>query len=327
MIARRRPMAFRKKKSTRALTFRTAQLEAERAEIAAQRAAKTAAERDIDLEQAFATAREAQRRAAVLAAAEATRQNRPFLACLAQGDSWFNYSVCGRSIITNLEAKVGDKGAFYNLAQPGRLLRDMMMGKLRKEFEAELSRGLDDGHPWNVVLMSGGGNDICANSTFIDWLKTYDGGTSPAAYITSAFDEELQRLSNLYDDAASLVAAKAPSAKLFIHGYDFAIPDGRCVQVLDHCFAGPWMWPAFELRAFHKSTQQKAPRITIEIVKLILERFQGTLTSVASRHEHVRVVATQGTLAARPSSWANELHPTNPSFEKIAQRFYEAIFG
>jgi hypothetical protein len=30
-------------------------------------------------------------------------------------------------------------------------------------------------------------------------------------------------------------------------------------------------------------------------------------------------------IAHDTASWANELHPTNPSFEKIAKRFYQAI--
>jgi hypothetical protein len=316
-----------RKTQTRAAAIRTARLQAERAELVAKRAAKNAAEAQLDLESAFADAREAQRRAAILSAEEADRQNRPFLAGLAQGDSWFNYSICGRSIITDLEGMLRGNGAFYNLAQPGRLLRDMMIGQLRKDFETALSRGLDEKHPWNVVLLSGGGNDICGNGTFVDWLKNFDGGELPEAYITPAFDEELRRLSDLYDDAATLVAARAPGARLFVHGYDFAIPDGRCVQVVDHCFAGPWMRPAFDVRGFHKGNRQKVPTITIEIVKIILKRFRIMLDGVASRYEHLRVVPTQGTLSPRPASWANELHPTNPSFEKIAARFYDAIVG
>jgi hypothetical protein len=314
-----------RKKQTFAVTLRTAQLDAKRAEVTAQRAAKAAAEQQINLEEAFAAAREAQLRAAILSAQKATRENRPFLAGLAQGDSWFNYSVCGRSVITDLEGMLGDKGAFYNLAQPGRLLRDMLMGQLRKDFESALSRGLDEKHPWNVVLLSGGGNDICANGTFVDWIKDYDGGSAPESYIASDFDGELRRLEGLYEDAATLVAAKAPGARLLVHGYDFAIPDGRCVQVFDHCFAGPWMWPAFDVRGFHKGSRQKAPPITIAIVKLLLERFSMMLEGVAGRHRHLTVVPTQGTLSPRPASWANELHPTNPSFEKVARRFYEAI--
>ena len=203
----------KRKKQMFAVTLRTAQSDAKRAEVTAQRAAKAAAEQQINLEEAFATAREAQLSAAILSAEKATRENRPFLAGLAQGDSWFNYSVCGRSVITDLEGMLGENGAFYNLAQAGRLLRDMMMGQLRKDFESALSRGLDGSHPWNAVLLSGGGNDICANGTFVDWLKNYDGGTAPEAYISTNFAGEVRRLEELYEDAATLVAAKAPGAR------------------------------------------------------------------------------------------------------------------
>ena len=244
-------MATQKRRSF-AAAARTARLEQRRAQLRARRAADFAAKRVLDLDQAFADARKAQRHATLLSAQEAARNNRPFLACLAQGDSWFNYSACGRSIITDLEGMLGDKGGFYNLAQPGRLMRDMLTGQLRKDFEEELSKGLGRKYPWNVVLLSGGGNDICGNGTFVDWLEEYDGGAAPEPYIASAFRMELKHLEDLYDEAATLVATRAPAARLFVHGYDFAIPDGRCVQVLRHCFAGPWMRPAFEKRGFQR---------------------------------------------------------------------------
>jgi hypothetical protein len=48
------------------------------------------------------------------------------------------------------------------------------------------------------------------------------------------------------------------------------------------------------------------------------------LTQLAHDNKNVVYVRTQGTLNA-VSDWANELHPTEPGFEKIAARFLEGL--
>ena len=64
-------------------------------------------------------------------------------------------------------------------------------------------------------------------------------------------------LQRIYEEAIALVGKVTPGVRLFVHDYDFAIPDGRCVTGpsphlrADFRFlAGPWMRPAFEERAF-----------------------------------------------------------------------------
>jgi hypothetical protein len=196
--------------------------------------------------------------------------------------------------------------------------------------------GPPNGAQWDGVLLSGGGNDICGDHRFRDWLKPYEGGTYPSDwYITDAFGRELDILEGIYEEAITLVTKVAPGVRLFVHDYDLAIPDGRCVtgrsprlRADNHiCFAGPWMWPAFEQRGFNKPGDPVS-QLTKDIVIIILKRFGDRLVGLEQKHPNQLVlVRTQGTLRPIQDAklWANELHPYDDSFKLLARPFYEKL--
>ncbi len=116
---------------------------------------------------------------------------------------------------------------------------------------------------------------------------------------------------------------------------DLAIRAGRCVSGhsphlradFRFCFAGPWMWPAFEERGFNKPGSP-VPQLTKDIVTGLLNRFADMLAGLAKKYpDQLVVVRTQGTLKPiqDPKLWANELHPYNDSFELLAKPFYDKL--
>ena len=60
-------------------------------------------------------------------------------------------------------------------------------------------------------------------------------------------------------------------------------------------------------------------------MKIIMQRFEAWLQEFAASNDRVIVVPTQGTLM--PGDWANELHPRNAGFERIARKFVFSMFG
>lgn len=303
-----------------------------RGEMRVRRAGAAYVEKATGLEVARIERREAERKLAAFSAAEAAREQRPFYNFLAQGDSWFNYT-CGFAIIHWLQMLyTRDNAYFDNIAGSGRTLRQM----LSNEFKQALSDGPPSGAPWDAVLLSGGGNDICGDHRFRDWLKPNDGdGHTADGYITGAFDQELAVLSGIYEEAIALVGKLAPGVRLFAHDYDFAIPDGRCVTGrsphlradLHICFAGPWMWPAFEERGFHKPGDP-VPQLTKDIVTVILKRFGQMLSGLEQKYPNQFVlVRTQDTLKPIQDAtlWVNELHPYDSSFKLLAGPFYDKL--
>lgn len=315
-----------------AVTGQTLRLAAKRGDVQARRAGAAYVEKAAELEAARMERAEAAQALAAFYAAEAAREKRPFLNFLAQGDSWFDYT-CGSAIIYWLQGFFKPENAYFqNIAASGRTLRQM----LSSDFKDALKAGPPSGGRWNGILLSGGGNDICGDSRFRDWLKPNGGETHPPDYyVTPAFDHELGILEGIYEEAIALVGNVTPGTRLFVHDYDWAIPDGRCVSGhsphlradFRFCFAGPWMWPAFEERGFHKPGDPM-PQLTKDIVTVLLKRFADTLTGLAQKYPNKLVlVRTQGTLKPTQDAklWANELHPYDDFFALLAKPFYDEL--
>lgn len=117
-----------------------------------------------------------------------------------------------------------------------------------------------------------------------------------------------------YEDLISIRDQFAPQCPLFIHTYDFAIPDGR--GVCDDTI-GPWLKPSLDYRGW------KDPARAGQVVKEFLLQFKATLLQIAAAHKNVICVETQGTLG--PNDWCNELHPSPGGFDKIAAKFLAAL--
>jgi hypothetical protein len=310
---------------------------ARRADLLARSAVEAHVQSAYELEQARQQRRAAARALGRFNAAEAARAGRSFYNFFAQGDSWFDYP-CGYDIIAYLQDELfGTKTAYFdNIAAYGRKVREM----LSNEFKRALEAGPPNAPYWHAVLLSGGGNDLCEKGRFRDWLNPYDGGNCPAeSYIASALGQELEVIRGLYEQAVELVMRAPRSPRLFVHGYDFAIPDDRCVTgpnkaanaksaEFRYCFAGPWLWPEFEARGFHKAGNDNGRTLSCAIVVAILERFATMLAELERKYPNqLTLVPTQGTLLPiqATENWANELHPQNDPFRELAQRFYDKL--
>jgi len=235
------------------------------------------------------------------------------LQVLAEGDSWFDYPApfFDGGIIPRLENRLGVP--ILSLAKAGDEVRYMLGVEERILLGKHLREGCPVGGEWDALLFSGGGNDIVHNPMAL-WIKDYDPAGSPADQINQPrFTAALALVRAGYEDLISLRNALSPSTQLVFHGYDFALPDGRGV-----CFYGPWLKPTFTLRKF--PTQDAA----FEVVKVMLQQFAATLTSLAA-NPGVTVIDTQGALPAQKSSWHNELHPSNKGFNVFVDRFYTRI--
>ncbi len=236
------------------------------------------------------------------------------LQVFAEGDSWFEYPALffGGGVIPRLEKQLGVP--ILNLAKAGDEVRYMLGVKERKVLIEQLTRGCPAGGPWDAMLFSGGGNDIVDNPMVL-WIKDYNATLPPAALIHQArLDAALALVRAGYEDLIGLRDSLSPQTRLFLHGYDFAIPDGRGI-----CHLGPWLKPTFDLRGF--PTQASAFGVT----KILLQQFAAMLQALASSHVNVTFINGQGTLTPHPSSWHNELHPSKNGFKAFATLFHHEL--
>ena len=179
------------------------------------------------------------------------------LQILAEGDSWFDYPpffFTGGGLITRLERGLGVP--ILNMAKAGDEVRYMLGVEERIELTEQLTEGSPAGDPWDVMLFSGGGNDIVDNPMAL-WVRDFDPAVPPAALIHQPrFEAALALVRAGYEDLIALRNALSPTTHLVFHGYDYAIPDGR-----DVCGFGPWLKPTFDLRGFPAALASRQPVI------------------------------------------------------------------
>ena len=236
------------------------------------------------------------------------------LQIFAEGDSWFDYPIpfFGGGIIPRLENRLGVP--ILNLAKAGDEVRYMLGVEERIILTEQLTNGCPAGGPWDVLLFSGGGNDVVDNPMAL-WIRDWDPALPLIDLIDkSRFQNALALVRAGYEDLIEIRDKISPSTHLVLHDYDFAIPDGRGV-----CGFGPWLKPTFDLRKFPIGAARQ------EVVKAMLLLFAAMLTSLAGTASNITFINGQGTLKPQTSSWHNELHPSKAGFERFADIFQDRL--
>jgi hypothetical protein len=238
------------------------------------------------------------------------------LRIFAEGDSWFDYPVpfSDGGIIPRLAKKLGV--SILNLAKAGDEVRFMLGVEQRELIAEEFQRANQAGKPWDVLLFSGGGNDV-TDKPMVLWLRDYVAGRNPKDQIyLERYGAILALVHAGYEDLIALRDRLSPETHLVFHTYDFALPDGRGV-----CGFGPWLQPSFKARGFPSDRTTEAA----EVVKVMLAEFAKMLGNLAASSRRVTVINGQGTLQPRKKSWDNELHPSSKGFDAFADRFYTEL--
>ena len=254
----------------------------------------------------------ATRRRAPGAAAAAARSGP--LRVFAEGDSWFDYPVpfFGGGLVPRLEDRLGVP--ILNLAKAGDESRYMLGVEQRQVIARQLREGCPDGTPWELMLFSGGGNDIVSNPLAL-WLRDFDANVpAPQLLHMPRYKNALALVGAAYEDLIEMRDLLSPETHLAFHGYDFVIPDGRGI-----CHLGPWLKPAFDLRGFPADLNASS-----QVVQEMLKQFAAMLKALQS-HPRVTFIDAQGVLPAVPSSWHNEMHPSKGGFNQIADVFHMQI--
>jgi len=248
---------------------------------------------------------------------------------LAAGDSWFDYPLNNGvpGIRTDVIAQLGGmlpSSRILNLAHYGDATTAMLgvakFQRLREVLTSPAQYGKFD-----AILFSGGGNDLCGDQ-FRLWLNNAarEDADPARAIDQAAFSSILGVVRAAYRDLAVLRdLARAVTGQdgipIFVHGYDFAIPNGAGV-----CTLGPWLYPSLASRGWMDGTDPANLARGAGIVRAMLTMFGAELTRLEGETAlNIRYVRAQGTLQA--DQWANELHPKPDGFKAIAGRFASAL--
>jgi len=241
---------------------------------------------------------------------------------VAAGDSWFDYPF--HDVLKLLEDNYG-----YNIesaAHRGDPIETMAYqgGQLDK-FARCLEKVLAHGVTPKAVLMSGGGDDIAGNefgmllnnatSNIGGWNSEIVDGVLNQRIIT-AYKSMLGSIMRLCEQDLG------KSIPIFVHGYDYPIPDGRGFWG-GWPFPGPWLEPGFREKLFTNLATN------IALMRDIIDRFNQMLAALVKEpaFENVYYIDLRGTLSTELASdaykdwWDNELHPTAKGFTAVTDKF------
>lgn len=256
---------------------------------------------------------------------DALGPKRPNGTLIAEGDSWFDYP---RSDILTI---LGDRFGFEieTVARRGDKVEEMAYSKgqlygFTQRIEAVIRRG----DVPRAVLLSGGGNDIVGPE--LAYILDHADSPTPGlnkAVLEGVINERLRHSYLTIITALTSVCEERIGRRLpiLVHGYDYAVPDGRGFMGGWGPSPGPWLEPSFREKGyFPGQARRRLVRELIDSFNYMLENLTSSTTM-----SHVIYVNLRNSLDNDPSEykkwWANELHPTPSGFLLVASRFAEAI--
>ena len=243
---------------------------------------------------------------------------------VAEGDSWFDYPF--NDVLSLLEDSHGYD--VESVAHKGDRVEEMAYGGGQLDaLTRRLEKLLRQGTIPRAILLSGGGNDV-AGSEFgmlLNHAGSAIAGLNPQV-VAGVIDQRVRLAYVTILNAITHVcqARLGRPVPILVHGYDYPVPDGRGFLGGWWFLPGPWLEPGFREKGFANLAERVA------LAKELIDRFNVQVKDVASMSAfpHVTYVDLRGALSVGSDYrtwWDNELHPTALGFEKVTQRFADAL--
>lgn len=262
-----------------------------------------------------------------VAAAGMTAAGPPKGLLVAEGDSWFDYP--GADVVADLEKLNWE---VVSVAHHGDTIESMAFDAPQfVRLEKELRRLAEQKRTPRAILISGGGNDIAGDE--FSMLLNHAASGLPAfneKILEGVFEERLPGA--LISLAAGITRLceelfKGP-LPILVHGYGYPVPDGRGFLGGWSFLPGPWLEPGFRRKGYGEND---LPQMT-QLMIVLIDRFNKMLAALPASPNLGHLVYVDlrqqlsNTLPKKyKDDWANELHPTDKGFVKVAKLIDAAV--
>ena len=213
---------------------------------------------------------------------------------VSEGDSWFQYPILLKDTIDHLM----EDYAVFSLGAAGDLLQ-------RMADKAEFIGALRDKNA-EILLLSGGGNDLVASGALALHLEEFDPGFAPEDYLLPSFQALLDSALVQYTRMFETVRQRMPHVKILCHGYDYPVPN-----------KDRWLGKPMESRGIKDRNLQK------QIAKVMMDQFNRRLRRAAQAMPHVTYIDCRRTVGDH--RWHDGLHPTSEGYGDVANLFKREI--
>ncbi|MCU7931230.1 MAG: SGNH/GDSL hydrolase family protein [Candidatus Thiodiazotropha sp. (ex Codakia rugifera)] len=250
---------------------------------------------------------------------------------LAEGDSWFTLGgIPTSNLLFSLRFK--KMTMILNCGSPGDTIKHVSDIENNHLLLKALS---PDGYKWNLILLSGGGNDLIDEVDKILITKE-ERSLKPVKHTADYFDKKkLRRLiKDIQDGYRRIVALRDTDGSLakhkpvLVHTYDYATPRNSPTRFFTIPTLGPWLYKAV--------TKAEIPKDDWIAVSMFLtdQLAEGLLALQKGKNKIKKfyVVDTRGTLKMAAlnttgdnGDWLNEIHPNSDGYKKIAKVMEKSI--
>lgn len=261
--------------------------------------------------------------------------------CLAQGDSWFSVGAIPPTRTTRLlaELKLLRSTVIVNCARPGAILHRMTNTTTEQNF-LRLLRGRT-AWKWNVILLSGGGNDLIeAVATGPDHpadqrlLRTAaERGSAPQTGADYVCDAGWQTFAGHVSEVFNRVVDERDSGlnrttPLVWHNYARVMP----TAVGAGLGFGPWLRPALDAYGVPADDRLK---VSDELIGRLGRLVNDIVAQRRAKDPECRLYVADSQSAGLtladvdadgPSGdWINEIHPTRGGYQKCADAWQQVL--
>lgn len=216
---------------------------------------------------------------------------------VSEGDSWFQYPTKLQDIIDHLMKD----HAILSLGAAGDELEDIQeQREILVNIQAERA---------SALLLSAGGNDLFDNGQLGTLIETPFPGATADDLVGAKLDAFLATIQTKFLQLFRRVHNAAPQVHILIHGYGPAFPRD-----------GAWIEKPLTKAGVPSELQH-------DIVKIILRKFNSTLSQIAGRSEfHGKIKHLDVTnIGKNPGDWHDEIHLNGPNAAKVAERFRKEL--
>jgi len=245
---------------------------------------------------------------------------------VSEGDSWFAYPpkwLVGKPphLVSHISGWSKGKANFYTMASNGDEAVDMVSGEQKHQLVDILRwhTKAKDRKPVDLLLFSGGGNDIVGENDFERFIRPYKQGyTARQCLRLERLKRKVKQIGLAYQELVDIRDHYSPSTVIMTHSYDypFASLDGAN-------FLGGLIKTKGWMKRF--MDQIGIPdELQTSVIKVLMDLLAEESLKIAQVRDGFIVVDTRGTLLDK-SDWENEIHPDRAGFEAIASRMYAEI--